>query len=463
MTPIRDLAAKVRAREVGSHELVSESLRRIEELDPSLNAVVTLRAEQALDEAAGLDALLVDGGDAGPLAGLPVLVKDMTDVAGMRTTHGSLAFEDAPAATADALVVARLRAAGAIVVGRTNLPEFATEGYTSNLLWGTTRNPWNPERTTGGSSGGSSAALAAGMAAIATATDGGGSVRIPAAYCGLVGLKPSHGVIGRDPIPDWIDYSTDGSFSAYVDDVRLLLDVLRGPVDGDPSAVPSARSDTGIGRITVVPHFSGAALAPEVSALFDDAVARFATLVDLEPVRRTGPDLWASDPATAGRVPGEDWFTVCTAEHVHRFGREWVTERMDRFSPAVQAFFDEGLAVSIDDYLAARRRRFAFARVLDRLLGDDGVVLSPVMAVDSTTAEGPGGASPGDWYVTDLQNITGHPAISLPAGLHPSGVPFGLQVTAPRFREDVLLDLAARWEEAYPWPRTAPAYEPFGT
>jgi Asp-tRNA(Asn)/Glu-tRNA(Gln) amidotransferase A subunit family amidase len=465
MTPIRELAAKVRAREVGAHELVSESLRRVEDLDPSLNAVVTLRAEEALHEATGLDAILAEGGDAGPLAGLPLLVKDMTDVAGMRTTFGSLAFEDAPAATTDALVVARLRAAGAIVVGRTNLPEFATEGYTSNLLWGTTRNPWNPERTTGGSSGGSSAALAAGMAAIATATDGGGSVRIPAAYCGLVGLKPSHGVIGRDPIPDWIDYSTDGPFSTHVDDVRLLLDVLRGPTAGDPTALPSSPEarDATIGGITPVPHWSGAALAPEVAALFEDATARFASLFGLEPVTRTAPELWTSDPETAGRVPGEDWFVVCTAEHVHRFGREWATSQMERFSSAVRSFFEDGLEVSIDDYLAARRRRFAYARTIDRLLGDDGVVLSPVMAVDATTAEGPGGASPGDWYVTDLQNITGHPAISLPAGLHPSGVPFGLQVTAPRFREDLLLDLAAGWEEAYPWPITAPGYEPFGT
>src|SRR5512144_397347 len=159
---------------------------------------------------------------------------------GMRTTFGSLAFEDAPAATTDALVVARLRAAGAIVVGRTNLPEFATEGYSSNLLWGTTRNPWNPERTTGGSSGGSAAALAAGMAAIATATDGGGSIRIPAAYCGLAGLKPTNGVIGRDPIPDWIDLSTDGPFSPHADDLAVLLDVLRGPTSGDPTAQVAA-------------------------------------------------------------------------------------------------------------------------------------------------------------------------------------------------------------------------------
>src|SRR5206468_2444590 len=169
MPTLRELAADVVARRTGAHELVSESLRRIEKLDPDLGAVVALRAEAALDEATGLDAMLASGGGAGPLAGLPLVVKDMTDVRGMRPTFGP------------------------------------------------TRNPWNPERTPGGSSGGSAVAIAAGMAAIATATDGGGSVRIPAAYCGLFGLKPTNGVIGRDPIPDWIDYSTDGPLALRAD------------------------------------------------------------------------------------------------------------------------------------------------------------------------------------------------------------------------------------------------------
>jgi Asp-tRNA(Asn)/Glu-tRNA(Gln) amidotransferase A subunit family amidase len=155
MPTLRELAADVSARRVGAHELASESLRRIEELDPGLGAVVAIRAEEALDDAKGLDATLAGGGHAGPLAGLPLLVKDMTDVAGMRTTFGSLVFADAPPAVDDALVVARLRRAGAIVVGKTNMPEFAAEGFTSNLLFGPTRNPWNPERTPGGSSGGS--------------------------------------------------------------------------------------------------------------------------------------------------------------------------------------------------------------------------------------------------------------------------------------------------------------------
>lgn len=463
MTTLRELAAGVRERRVGAHELVAESLRRIETLDPDIGAVVALRPE-ALDDAIGLDANVAAGQDPGPLAGLPLLVKDMTDVAGMRTTFGSLAFAEAAPAAADSMVVKRLRAAGAIVVGRTNLPEFAVEGYTSNLLWGTTHNPWARERTTGGSSGGSAAALAAGMAAIATATDGGGSVRIPAAYCGLVGLKPTNGVIARDPLPDWIDYSTDGPFSWHVDDVALLLDVLRGPADGDPTALPSPPppGDVAVRRVTVMRHWSGAALAPEVEALFDDAVARFAALVGVEPEERSAAALFAGEPSLHGHATGPDWFTVCTAEHVHRLGRGWVEAHLEQLHPASRAFMEEGLGVSIDAYLAARRRRFAFARAVDRALGEAGVVLSPVMAVDAGPAEGPGGGTPGDWYVTDAQNITGHPAISLPAGLHPSGVPFGLQVTGPRFREDLLLDVAARWERTYPWPLVAPGYEPFG-
>jgi Asp-tRNA(Asn)/Glu-tRNA(Gln) amidotransferase A subunit family amidase len=463
VTAIRDLAAKVRGRELSARELVSESLRRIEELDPELNAVVTLRAAEALDDATGLDETIAVGGEVGPLAGLPLLVKDMTDVAGMRTTFGSLAFEKAQAASADALVVARLRAAGAVVVGRTNLPEFAIEGYTSNLLWGTTRNPWNRERTTGGSSGGSAAALAAGMAAIATATDGGGSIRIPAAYCGLVGIKPTNGVIGRDPNPDWIDYSTDGPFSPHVDDVRLLLDVLRGPVPGDPTALPAPVpvGDLQVGQAFVVPHWSGVSLEPAVAALLDDAVGRFAALFGVEPESRPSPELFDDEPLARGHLPGEDWFIVCPAEHAHRFGRSWLEAHLDELHPASQEFLTEGLSVTIDDYLAARRRRFAYTRAVDRLLGSDRVILQPVMAVDATSADGPGGASTADWYVTDAQNITGHPAISLPAGVHPSGVPFGFQVTGPRFREDLLLEIAARWEEVHPWSLAAPGYEPF--
>jgi amidase/aspartyl-tRNA(Asn)/glutamyl-tRNA(Gln) amidotransferase subunit A len=387
------------------------------------------------------------------------LVKDMTDVAGMRTTFGSRTFRDAPAATTDAVVVARLRAAGAIVVGKTNLPEFAAEGFTSNLLFGTTRNPWNTERTCGGSSGGSAVALAAGMAAIATATDGGGSIRIPAAYCGLVGLKPTNGVIGRDPTPDWIDLSTDGPFSNHADDLALLLDVLRGPTSGDPTAQETAPPDRDltIGRVFAIDRLTEfGPLPPEVREPFERSLTSFAEVfgVDIAPV---APSELFGD----ARID-DDWYTLCGVEHAHLFGRAWYDEHVDQLTPSIRSFFGDGLEVPIETYLAARRRRFDYVRVLDELLGADGFLLSPVMAADACPAEGWAEGTGGpEAYACAAQNITGHPALSLPAGTHPSGVPFGLQVTGPRFRDDLLLDVARRWEVARPWPVVAPGYEPF--
>ncbi len=339
---LRELAAAVRERRIGAHELVARSLERIETLDADLNAVVALRAEEALEEARGLDAALSAGAEAGPLAGLPLLVKDMTDVAGMRTTFGSQVFGAAPAATTDAVVVARLRAAGAIVVGKTNLPEFAAEGFTSNLLFGTTCNPWLPDRTCGGSSGGSAVALAAGMAAIATATDGGGSIRIPAAYCGLVGLKPTNGVVGRDPIPDWIDLSTDGPFSTCADDLELLLEVLRGPTPGDPTAqvVPPPERDTAVARVFTIERFTDYGPLPaEVREPFDAAVTSFGEVVGR-----------AAEPITPSQLFGdrridEDWFTITGSEHAHRFGRAWFDEHAEQLHPSTRSYLEGGLAV----------------------------------------------------------------------------------------------------------------------
>jgi Asp-tRNA(Asn)/Glu-tRNA(Gln) amidotransferase A subunit family amidase len=458
MSTLRKLAAEVVARRTGAHELISESLRRIEKLDPDIGAVVALRAEEALDEARGLDATLAEGGEAGPLAGLPLLVKDMTDVAGMRTTHGSLVFADAEPATKDALVVEHLRAAGAIVVGKTNMPEFAADGFTSNLVFGPTRNPWNLERTPGGSSGGAGAALAAGLAAIATATDGGGSIRIPAAYCGLFGLKPTNGVIGHDPIPDWIDYSTDGPLTVRADDLRLLLDVLTAPTLGDPSFVSGhAGGETTIGRVVAVEQWvPDRSLPTETAPLFAAAVARFGDIFGVDPETIPSLDLFESNPE-------DDWITVVAFEHANRFGRAWVEEHRDEFSPSGRAFLIGGLHVSSEEYIAARRRRFDAVHVLDELLGEDGLLLTPVMASDAISAEGPAeGMTANELYVTTLQNITGNPAVSLPAGTFPSGVPFGLQVTAPRGRDDLLLWIAERWEEAEGPPPTPPGYEPFG-
>jgi amidase/aspartyl-tRNA(Asn)/glutamyl-tRNA(Gln) amidotransferase subunit A len=460
-------AAAISGRRASSVDAVSECLRRIDSEDAPINAVVALRADEAVADARAIDARLARGEDVGPLAGVPVLVKDYEDVAGMRTRRGSVALRDVAPASADEVVPALLRRAGAVIVGKTNLPEFAVEGFTDNLLDGATRNPWSLEWTPGGSSGGSGAALAAGLAPIATGTDGGGSVRIPAGACGLVGLKPTHGAVGRWPVADWIDYSTYGPMATTVDDMRLLFELMRGVVAGDPS---SARFPSGApGRDARPSHILAAErtapmgpLPAAVAEGFWDAVARAGALWDVE-VTTLDPEAIFGDVGD----PDHDWFTVAPAEHVASLGRAWVLEHMDELHPSSQAYLGAGLEVSIDVYHACRRRRAAYTYRLDTLLGEYGVLLTPTLAVEGLLADGrlsassPFAPTGPEVYSTAIQNITGHPAVSVPAGIYASGVPYGLQLTTARWSDDWLLDLAAQWEAAHPWVRTAPGYPEF--
>ena len=247
----------------------------------------------------------------------------------------------------------RLRAAGAIVVGKTNQPEFAFAGFTTNTLYGTTTNPWGTDWSPGGSSGGSGAALAAGMAAIATATDGGGSIRIPAAFCGLAGLKPTNGVIGREPIPDWIDLSTFGPLATSIADVRLLLSLEAGPAPGDPSALPSPlsmRPDTPA-RVLAVPRFEGAQPLPAgVADRFEAALSSVERDLGI-PVEMLVPGSVFTHGST-----GDDWYTLTAFEHFHRLGRAFVEGNMDRFTPAFAAPMRMALGTTPEAYMAARRR-----------------------------------------------------------------------------------------------------------
>ena len=456
-------AAAVRERRVSAEELVRESLRRIDAAG-EINAVVALRPDGALDDARALDARVARGEDPGPLAGLPLLVKDIEDAAGLRTTFGSLLFADAPPAEVDGVAAGRLRGAGAILVGKTNTPEFAMSGHTGNRLFGVTRNPWAPDWSPGGSSGGSGAALAAGLAAIATATDVGGSIRIPAALCGLAGLKPSAGRIGRDPILATPDMNHLGPLATAVADVRLLLGILTGPVAGDPFSLPPMPPgpDRVPRRVLAADRFvARGPLPPEIDRLFVAA---------LEAVER---DLRVAveriDPASilpSGYDP-HDWYRIIVTDQAAILGRETFEREADRFSPVVREDLAAGLAMPLDEYPGARLRRYRYTRDLDALLGPDTVLLTPLLTVEGWTPEGDlPGSTGGDlpWWVfnTDLLNFSGHPAASLPAGRGPHGVPFGLQVVGPRFGDGVVLGFAAAWEAACPWPLAADGYVPFG-
>ncbi len=458
---IGQVAGLVARREASCTELVRRSLELVERGDGALGAVVALRAERALAEAAEQDRRLAAGEDPGPLAGVPTLVKDLEDLAGMITTQGSVVWADSPPARADGLVPGRLRAAGAVVIGKTNLPECAFEAYTANRLFGPTRNPWGPEWSPGGSSGGSAAALSAGFVPVATATDGGGSARIPAAFCGLVGLKPTNGIIGRSPVPSWMDLSTDGPMGHSVADLRLLLGLEKGPVAGDPSALPhwSGGPPGRLRRVVAAPRTSDwGPLDPVLQEAFE------AALRVLEGDLGLPVDLVAPSRVTPAGNADADWYTTCCTEQAHQIGREVLEARAADFDPAFHEQMLRGLQTPLADYVGARRRRFAHVRALDLLLGDDGVLVTPTLAMAAQHADGRmvGAQDPGtpeDALNTCLQNITGHPAVSVPAGVLGNGLPFGLQLTGPRYRDDLLLDLAADWERVRPWPWYAPGWE----
>lgn len=466
---LAELSAAVREGRTSAKELVALAFERIERLNGDLNAVIALRSqEEAFAEAESRQALVPGSGPAVgelPLLGLPLLVKDNTDVEGMRTTNGSRLLLDAAPAAADARVVARLRAAGAIVVGRTNVPEFSFSGFTDNVVYGPARNPWGTEWSTGGSSGGSGAALAAGMVPLATATDGGGSVRIPAALCGLAGLKPTSGLVGRWPIPSWMDLSGDGPLAPTIADVRLLLDVMRGPEVGDfasaPQWDPSASRATRVSRVIASPRtWDWGPLSAGMDERYRAALRSIERDLGL-PVEEVEP----SSLFTFGGDPGEDWFALVAVEELQAIGRERVVANMDELSPAFRSNMEYALEVSVDRYVEARRNRFAYARAMDELLGEDAVFVCPTLGHEGWLADGtlPGSEEPagGEGYNTGEANLSGNPALSVPAGLSSNGIPFGLQVTGPRWRDDLVLAFGESWESANAWPRTAPGYEPF--
>jgi Asp-tRNA(Asn)/Glu-tRNA(Gln) amidotransferase A subunit family amidase len=460
-------ARAVRTGRASVVETVREAIDRLTGA-VALNVLADERYEAALLEAAALDDERASGRDLGLLAGVPVLVKDLTDVAGLPTRQGSQLLAHVEPSPRSAPIVDRLRAAGAVVVGKSTLPEFAIEGHTANLLTGVTRNPWDPRWTPGGSSGGSAAAVAAGLVPVATATDGGGSVRIPAAFCGLVGLKPTNGVVGRWPVPDWIDLSTDGVFATTVADLALLLDVVAGPVAGDPgswpvTALPASRVDPPAPRLFVAERTSDLGPLPDdVRHCFDASVHEFVRLLGTDPITVAPGELFGDHD------PDLDWFTIAGAEHLAALGRSRIESQREQLHVSSQEFFDAAQLVSIDEYLAARRRRFDVVRTLDLLLGDDGLLVTPTVAVSGILAQGwlPGdrsGLLPPHVYSTAVQNMSGLPALTLPATPLPDGRPFGLQITAPRWRDGWLLQLAAEWELRHPWQRHPDGYDDFAT
>jgi Asp-tRNA(Asn)/Glu-tRNA(Gln) amidotransferase A subunit family amidase len=304
-TSLADLAGAVRTRQVSARELVAASLAAIEAKNGAVNAFVAVDGDRALADAATIDERIAAGDDVGPLAGIPIGVKDLEDAAGFRTTFGSAVHATAPPAEHDSLGVARLRAAGCVVVGKTNMPEFGLRGETDNRTFGITRNPWNLDHTPGGSSGGTSAAIAAGMVPLATGSDGGGSIRIPSAATALSGLKPSLGRVpgGDRSAPGWNFLSTRGPMARHIRDVALALDAMAGPHPYDAMSLPAsdvsfveALADLQAPlRVGWSPDLGYADVDRDVLAVCEAAVHRLeasgSTVLELKPVFSESPGL----------------------------------------------------------------------------------------------------------------------------------------------------------------------------
>lgn len=455
---LEQLASAVAARRVRPTELVEESLRRIEAHNGPINAVVRVCADQALEEAARMEAAAE--GDATvlqrPLAGIPLLVKDMARCVGMPTTFGSTLFANAENDTVDDIVVGRLRAAGAIVVGKTNTPAFGHTAITDNLLFGPTRNPWNPERSPAGSSGGSAAALIAGLSPMATTSDGGGSTRGPASACGLVGYKPTNGAFGRNFTPRWMAFSTMGCAGRSVADAAYEASVVIGPVPGDVLSFPRSAVDLTLrrpARVVAVRSFREAC---------DDVIATaFTTAVEAMQSEAGFAVEWVDSVFSQDTMT--QWFTISATELAQSLAGE--RERWSELDPSLRINCEFGASVSAFDYVAAQRARFVACAELDALLGDDAVLLVPTFNAESWPAEGPlpsmagGVQGVGIGFNTVEGNFTGHPGISVPIGHDRAGVPFGMQVVAPRFRDGLAFGAASAYEQIAPWATVAPGYE----
>jgi Asp-tRNA(Asn)/Glu-tRNA(Gln) amidotransferase A subunit family amidase len=445
------LAAAVRQGRIDPVALVEESVRRIDAHNGTLNAVISLRAEEARAEAAASPR-------SGPLAGFPVLVKDLARCRGTVTTLGSPWYADAPPDEIDDVVVARLKSAGAIVIGKSNTPAFGHAAYTDNRLFGPTRNPWNPDRSPGGSSGGSAAALAAGLVPLATSSDGGGSVRIPASCCGLVGYKPTMGAIGRNLLPRWVHFSSQGAMASSVADVILEASVTFGLGRGDWLSFPAGTIDLvpARPREVLATRSFRADLDPEIEAEFE---ASLTTLSEAGfPVHKVA--------APSDRSVAAAWATMAAAELAQSLAE--FRDRWDELEPALRDQVQFGSTVSAEDYIRAQRLRHEVTARFDDLLGTDSVLVVPTANVVSWPPEGPLPTSTGtvrdDAAValnTPDLNFTGHPAVSVPLGRDHAGVPFGLQIVAPRFADSLALGLAQVLEQRRPWPLVADGYSPF--
>lgn len=450
--PAVELAARLRAKEISARELMTAHLARIERVNPAVNAIVTLDPDAALAAAGRADDALVAGDPLGPLHGLPVAHKDTHATGGMRTTWGSPIHRDT-VPDRDELAVARLREAGAIRVGKTNVPEFAAGSHTVNTVFGATRNPYAPDRSAGGSSGGAAAALAAGLVPVAEGGDMGGSLRNPAAFCNVVGLRPTPGRVPSWPAAfGWSQLQVQGPMGRTVADVALALSALAGPDPRVPIALetpgehfaPPIRGDVAGLRVAWAPDLGGRIpVEPAVAGVLQAAPKVFAELG--AHVEQACPDLDEAD---------EVFSTLRAWQFEATFG-ELVRTRPDEVKEAIRWNVGVGAALTAAD---VARAELAHTRLYERVgtfFDRFDVLLCPTTQCPPFPLElehptEVAGVAQEDYLgwmrSCTLVSATGCPAMSVPGGFTPDGLPVGLQLVARPRAERVLLEAGAAFE-----------------
>ena len=458
---VAHIADQVSSRALAAREVTQAALDRIERHDGELGAFVAVDGEAALAEAAAIDERIAAGEDVGPLAGVPLGVKDLENAAGLRTTYGSAIHAGDPPATDDSALVERLRAAGCVVVGKTNTPELGWKADTVNETFGATRNPWSLERSAGGSSGGSGAALAAGLVPLATGSDGGGSIRIPAAVNGLTGMKTS---LGRVPLgggkpPGWPLLSTKGPMTRGTRDLALALDVVVGPEPSDLSSLPLpdaswSRSLADLGaprRVAWAPTLGYGRTDGEVLAVCEDAVRRLESL---------GTEVVVVDKVW-DRDPVDDWLAMTGVYCLREIDEHRDTEVWSRIDPGLVALVDWArasvpaarLAQALD---ACHRDNLALVDLFHQV----SLLLAPTLAGQTPRVGEPGTIDGGvdvNWVrYTYGFNMTRSPAGTVCAGFTSDGMPVGLQVIGPQHADVAVLRALALLEDALALDPIAP-------
>ncbi|MEA2679968.1 MAG: amidase [Candidatus Binataceae bacterium] len=446
---LRDLVLR---KEVRPREVAEFFLARIERLNPRLGAFMTITGERALEDAARLERINENDRLALPLFGIAYSLKDLTWTKGIRTTMGSKNFEHY-VPHADQEYAARIASAGGILLGKTTTPEFGGRPTTEGGLCPAAHNPWNLEFTAGGSSGGAASAVAAGLGPIAEGSDGGGSIRIPCACCGLVGIKPARGRVSNAPVmgEGWAGFATNGPIARSVRDAALLLDVMAGPADGDPywAAPPSAPFADAVTkrprklRLAAISASSIASVEAETLGAFEAACTTFREMghvvepITLDPAAPLLDIARKLICAGVSSIPLKDPSTV---------------------DPVVRSFWERGRAMSAPEYIGTVARMHNSSREIVRaLMPYDALITptltSPPMRLGATFAD-PEKFADGffGWIAFTFPfNATGQPAISLPNGFTKAGLPIGLQIVGRPADECGIIALAAAWEEARPW------------